>query len=86
MTEGTDGLPPTAYALEVTRGAGPWEHLGRLDVVWSEGDTLDRFDPVTRPLAGIEQYAFVAALREPAYVAARAVARARPTTEKRPHA
>ncbi len=86
LTEGADGLPPTSYAVEVSRGAGPWERLGRLDVVWSEADTLDRFDPVARPLAGIEQYAFVAALREPAYVAARAVARARPTTEKRHHA
>ncbi len=86
LTGGADGLPPTSYTLQVARGAGPWQRLGRLDVVWSEGDTLDRFDPVTRPLAGIEQYAFVAALREPAYVAARAVARARPTTEKRSHA
>lgn len=86
LTDGTDGLPPTSYALEVARGTGPWERLGRLDVVWSEADTLDRFDPVARPLAGIEQYGVVAALREPAYVAARTVARARPTTEKRHHA
>jgi hypothetical protein len=86
LTEGADGLPPSAYALEVARGAGPWERLGRLAVVWSAGDTLDRFDPVARPLAGIEQYGFVEALREPAYVAARTVARARPTTEKRHHA
>ena len=83
---GSDGLPPTSYAVEVSRSAGPWERLGRLDVVWSEADTLDRFDPVARPLAGVEQYPFVAALREPAYVAARAVARARPSTEKRHHA
>lgn len=83
---GDDGLPPTSYVLEVSRGAGPWERLGELDVVWSQADTLDRFDPVARPLAGVEQYAFVAALREPAYVAARLVARARPTTEKRHHA
>jgi hypothetical protein len=86
LGDGADGLPPTAYALEIARGTGPWEHLGRLDVSWSEADALDRFDPVARPLAGIEQYAFVAALREPAYVAARTVARARPTPEKRHHA
>ena len=86
LAPGDDGLPPAAYALSVARGAGPWRRVGRLDVQWSETDTLDRFDPVTRPLAGIDQYAFVAALREPAYVAARAVARARPTTEKRHHA
>lgn len=85
-TGGADGLPPTSYALAVSRGTGPWQRVGRLDVAWSEGDTPDRFDPVARPLAGTEQYAFVEALREPAYVAARAVARARPTTEKRPHA
>jgi hypothetical protein len=86
VTGGADGLPPTSYVLEVARGKGPWQRLGQLDVAWSEGDTTDRFDPVARPLDGVEQYAFVEALREPAYVAARAVARARPTTEKRPHA
>lgn len=78
LTDGADGLPPASYALEVARGTGPWARLGRLDVVWSEADTLDRFDPVARPLAGVEQYGVVAALREPAYVAARTVARARP--------
>jgi hypothetical protein len=80
------GGPPTSYALGVARGTGPWQHLGRLDLVWFVEDTPERFDPVARPLAGTEQYAFVAALREPAYRAARAVARARPTTEKRSHA
>jgi hypothetical protein len=81
-----DGLPPAAYALEVARGTGTWQRLATIDVVWSEADTLDRFDPVTSPLAGTEQFAFVAALREPAYLAARAVTRARPTPEKRHHA
>jgi hypothetical protein len=86
LEDDDDGFPPASYALEVARGTGPWQRFGRLDVGWTESDTLDRFDPVTHPLAGIEQFAIVAALREPAYVAARAVARARPTAEKRPHA
>ena len=90
LHDGTDGLPPASYTFEVARGSGPWQRVGRVDVVWSEADGLDRFDPVARPLAGVEQYAFVAALRRPAYIAARAVARSRPTTdptiEMRPHA
>ena len=82
----TDGLPPTSYVLEAARGTGRWERLAHVELTWTESDTLDRFDPIARPLAGIEQYAFVEGLREPAYGAARKVARARPTTEKRHHA
>lgn len=81
-----DGLPPTTYALDLALGSGAWQPLGHIDVAWVEADTANRFDPITHPLAGIEQYAFVLALREPAYVAARAVARARPTTGGRHHA
>ncbi len=81
-----DQLPPSSYALEVARGTGGWERVGHVDVAWAEDDTSDRFDPVTHPLAGLEQYAFVTGLREPAYVAARAVARARPTTGGHHHA
>lgn len=81
-----DVLPPASYALEVARGTGAWERVGNVEVAWSEEDTSDRFDPVTRPLAGLEQYAFVQGMREPAYVAARAVARARPTTAGHHHA
>ena len=72
-----DDLPPTAYTLEVARGSGPWQRLGRVEVAWTRDDVADRFDPVTRPLAGIEQFPFVTAVREPAYAAARAAARAR---------
>jgi len=79
-------LPPSSYALEVARGTGAWEPVGCVDLAWSEADTADRFDPITRPLAGLEQYALVEGLREPAYVAARAVARARPTTRGHHHA
>ena len=78
-------LPPASYALDVARGTGAWEPVAQVHLTWSEQDTPDRFDPITRPLAGLEQYAVIAALREPAYVAARAVARARPT-ERSPHA
>lgn len=81
-----DALPPTSYALELARGTGAWERVGHMDVAWSPADTAERFDPIVRPLAGLEQYAFVKGLREPAYVAARAVARARPTTGGRHHA
>lgn len=81
-----DDLPPTTYALELALGTGGWQPVGRIDVTWVEPDTADRFDPITHPLAGLEQYAFVTALREPAYVAARAVARARPTPGGRHHA
>jgi hypothetical protein len=86
LADPTDALPPTSYALDVARGTGAWEPVGHVDVVWSETDTAERFDPITRPLAGLEQYAFVEGLREPAYGAARAVARARPTTRGRHHA
>lgn len=70
-----DGLPPSSYDLEVARGVGRWRRLGRVRLEWSERDTEERFDPVTHTLAGLEQYAFVTALREPAYVAARAATR-----------
>ncbi len=84
--EAADALPPPSYALEVARGTGAWEPVGHVDVAWSADDTSDRFDPVTRPLAGLDQYAFVTGLREPAYAAARAVARARPTPGGHHHA
>lgn len=86
QTDLPDALPPSSYALEVARGTGSWEPVGHVHVTWSAEDTSDRFDPVTRPLAGLEQYAFVTGLREPAYAAARAVARARPTTGGHHHA
>lgn len=73
--EAQGGLPPSAYALHVARGAGPWERVGIVEAVWSEADTPVHFDPITHQLSGIEQHPFVSALREPAYVAARAVTR-----------
>jgi hypothetical protein len=72
-----DALPPTAYALDLARGSGTWERVGHVDLAWSQADIAERFDPIVRPLAGLNQYAFVTGLREPAYIAARAVARAR---------
>ncbi len=81
-----DGLPPTRYEFDLALGTDGWQPVGVLDVVWSLTDSYDRFDPITRPLAGIDQYALVEALREPAYVAARTVARARHTDERRHHA
>ncbi len=81
-----EGLPPATYALDLALGTGDWQPVGSIDVTWAEADTADRFDPIIHPLAGLEQYAVVEGLREPAYVAARAVARARPTTGGRHHA
>lgn len=68
---------PGSYSLEVASPTGPWRPVGRIDVTWSAQDLAVRYDPVARQLAGTEQYAFVTALREPAYLAARAAARAR---------
>lgn len=85
-SEPEGGLPPATYAFDLALGTGGWQSVARVDVAWVEADTADRFDPITHPLAGLEQYAFVEGLREPAYVAARAVARARPTNERRSHA
>ena len=79
-SEPRDGLPPTTYALALALGTGAWRPVGKIDVAWVQSDTADRFDPITRSLAGLEQYALIEALREPAYVAARAVTRARPAT------
>lgn len=81
-------LPPEAYTLHVAAATGPWQRLGRLELAWSADDTTERFDPITNQLAGVEQYPVVTALREPAYVAARAVADAGRTTHhrKRHHA
>lgn len=76
-SEGDGDLPPTSYTLEVARASGPWRQVGRLGLTWSRADVADRFDPVARPLAGVEQFPFVTALREPAYVAARAASKAR---------
>lgn len=86
QSEPHDGLPPTTYELDLALGTGDWRPVGHIDLTWVEADTTDRFDPITHPLAGLEQYAFVTALREPAYVAARAAARARPTHGERSHA
>ncbi|WP_416956215.1 hypothetical protein ACNKF0_04775 [Nocardioides sp. T5] len=85
-SEPRGGLPPATYSLDLALGTGSWQPVGRIDMAWVEADIADRFDPITHPLAGLEQYAFVTALREPAYVAARAVARARPTTGGHHHA
>lgn len=76
-SDGDGDLPPTSYTVEVARGSGPWRQVGRLELTWSRDDVADRFDPVARPLAGVEQFPFVTALREPAYAAARAASRAR---------
>ena len=68
-----DDLPPTVYAVHVARGTGRWAPVGRIDVAWSGRDTTERFDPITHQLAGIEQYPLVCAIREPAYLSARAI-------------
>ena len=70
-------LPPASYTLSAARGSGPWRTVGRVDATWTRDDRSERYDAVTRPLEGTEQFPFVTTLREPAYAAARAVSRAR---------
>jgi hypothetical protein len=63
------------YQLSYAVGTRPWTLVGEIVVGRPEGDQVDRrrHDPVLHTLPGTEQYPAVAALREPAYRAARRV-------------
>ena len=63
------------YQLAYAVGARPWTVVGEIVVGAREGMQVDRrrHDPVLHTLPGTEQYPAVAALREPAYRAARRV-------------
>ena len=77
LAEPRDGLDlPEEWDLSWALGRGPWTYVARLTLAWTGGDVPERFDPVRRQLAGTGQYPVVTAMREPAYLAARAAARA----------
>lgn len=63
------------YQLAYAVGTRPWTLVGEIVVGQPEGNQVDRrrHDPVLHTLPGTEQYPAVAALREPAYRAARRV-------------
>ncbi len=71
-----DADPPQRYRISVAVGLSDWDDVAVLDAAWGPDQPI-RFDPVTRPLAGIRQYAGVTALREPAYALARKAASAK---------
>jgi hypothetical protein len=71
-----DAEPPTRWELAVAQGGSDWTAVGTFRVEWGDDRPL-RFDPVEHQLPGTSQYPLVAALREPAYAAARLGARAR---------
>lgn len=63
------------YQLSYAVGTRPWTVVGEIVVGPPEGNQVDRrrHDPVLHTMPGTEQYPAVAALREPAYRAARQV-------------
>lgn len=67
----SDDLPPTAYELSWSGLRGAWTRLGRLQISWSDGDTDERFDPITHPLPGTRQHPLVTMLRRPSYRSSR---------------
>jgi len=71
-----------SYELFWARHDGPWHPFGELVLSMRAGDDQDiSFDPVRAQLPGLQQYPFVARLREPAYSRAR---RARTGSDPRP--
>lgn len=63
-------VEPGRYSLLRADGDGPWVGFGRMRLV----EKIDRelsFDPVERPLPGLDTYEWAARLRRPAYRAAR---------------
>ena len=73
------------------RGSGPWQWFGELQVQPDDGsggaqDADVSFDPVRRVLPGLEQYAWVARLRAPAYARARQGRVDRDASAPGPHA
>lgn len=65
---------PNGFALSWAAGAGAWHGFAELrlqEEPVGEPDALVSFDPVTRPVPGLETYGWVRRLREPAYQTAR---------------
>lgn len=59
------------FELAWARPSGAWTALGNLVLGAPLGDPELRFDPITEPVAGLSNYAWVTRLREPAYAWAR---------------
>ena len=60
------------YELAHASPQGPWQVFGTLALSATQGpDPLLSFDPVLHPLPGLETYAWIRRLREPAYAVAR---------------
>jgi len=57
--------------LACTVAGGPWRPFGELTIGDAEGDPEVSFDPVLNQVPGLEQYAAITRLREPAYRGAR---------------
>ncbi|HET7530332.1 MAG TPA: hypothetical protein VFJ98_05170, partial [Mycobacteriales bacterium] len=74
--------PPGGFTLLVAGMTSDWQPFGTLrlsdDPATSEDDPID-FDPVCNPLPGMRLAPALAALREPAYAAARRMRRPEPT-------
>lgn len=68
---GLVGRPPRQWDVSAAIGRGSWQGVGRLRVDWTDHDTDERFDPILHPLAGASAYAWVRAVRQPAYWAGR---------------
>ncbi|HYN29440.1 MAG TPA: phosphodiesterase [Dermatophilaceae bacterium] len=76
---------PYRYRLVWSGVRGAWTQVGTLEID-VEGPALDepvRFDPVGRPLRGLEPPVWVRRLRSPAYAAARTVSRPHAVTDPR---
>jgi hypothetical protein len=69
---GARSADPGAVRLAWALGTGAWHDFAVLEVSdQSAGDPTVSFDPVLNQVPGLEQYAGVARLREPAYRSAR---------------
>ena len=79
------GTRAHTFRLAVASAGGPWRTFGFLTLTRDDGAPLDpplAFDPVRNPLPGLSLARPFAALREPAYRAARAARRAGPPTAR----
>jgi hypothetical protein len=76
---------PYRYRLAWSGARGGWTEVGTLeiDVDAAALDEPVRFDPVGRPLRGLEPPGWVRSLRSPAYAAARTVSRPHAVTDPR---
>jgi hypothetical protein len=72
MLIGARSLLPGVVELACAVGGGPWRTFADLSISVDEGsDPTISFDPIKHPVTGLDQYAAVVRLREPAYRSAR---------------